>query len=114
MPQWANVVGEQGVREISSYVYSLSGREANADLAAEGGKKFGMFCASCHGKDGKGNYTFGAPNLTDNIWLYGGSMGQIQHTLQNGRAGNMPAHADLLSEDKIHMLAAYVYSLSNP
>ena len=114
MPQWGNVVGDQGVREISAYVYSLNGREADAELVAEGGKKFAMFCASCHGKDGKGKYEFGAPNLTDNIWLYGGSMGQIQHTLQNGRAGNMPAHSELLSADKIHMLSAYVYSLSNP
>jgi cytochrome c oxidase cbb3-type subunit III len=114
MPQWANVVGDQGVREISSYVFSLNGREADQDLAAEGGKKFQMFCASCHGKDAKGNFAFGAPNLNDNVWLYGGSMGQIQHTLSNGRSGNMPAHAELLSDDKIHMLATYVYSLSKP
>lgn len=113
MPQWGNVVGDQGVREISAYVYSLNGREADAALATEGGKKFQMFCASCHGKDGKGNYAFGAPNLTDQVWLYGGSMGQIQHTLQNGRSGRMPAHQELLSADKIHMLSAYVWSLSN-
>ena len=113
MPAWGNVVGDQGVRELSAYVSSLSGREANQQLATEGNKKFQMFCSSCHGADGKGNYAFGAPNLSDDTWLYGASMGQIQHTISNGRAGNMPAHGELLSDDKIHMLAAYVFSLSN-
>lgn len=113
MPSWGNVVGEEGVRELSAYVVSLSGREADQTLASKGSEKFQLFCASCHGKDGKGNYAFGAPNLTDNIWLYGASMGQIQHTINSGRAGAMPAHKELLSADKIHMLSSYVYSLSN-
>jgi cytochrome c oxidase cbb3-type subunit 3 len=54
----------------------------------------------------------GGPNLTDNIWLYGGSEKSIIETLTNGRQGKMPAFKDTLSEEKIHVLAAYVYSLS--
>jgi cytochrome c oxidase cbb3-type subunit 3 len=62
--------------------------------------------------DGKGNYAFGAPNLTDQIWLYGGSQRAVQETLRNGRAGVMPAWNEILGEDKIHILTAYIYSLS--
>ena len=57
---------------------------------------------------------FGAPNLTDNIWLYGGSVAAIKETMTKGRQGKMPAHKALLSDDKIHVIAAYVYSLSHP
>lgn len=114
MPAWGTVVGDQGVVELSNYVAGLSGREVDSELAAAGAEKFGMFCASCHGADGTGNYAFGAPNLADDIWLYGGTLGQIQHTIANGRAGKMPAHKELLSSDKIHLLTNYVYSLSQP
>ena len=69
-------------------------------------------CAACHGIDGKGNKTLGAPNLTDDIWLYGGSQDAIVETILNGRKGQMPAHKDFLGEAKVHVLAAYVYSLS--
>jgi cytochrome c oxidase cbb3-type subunit III len=74
---------------------------------------FDTMCVSCHGADGKGNFALGAPNLTDNIWLYGGSVAAIKQTLTKGRRGVMPAHRELLGEDKIHLLAAYVYGFSN-
>ena len=61
---------------------------------------------------GPGNPALGAPNLTNGIWLYGGSEEQIAHTLRAGRNGMMPAFKDTLSEDKIHILAAYVYGLN--
>jgi cytochrome c oxidase cbb3-type subunit 3 len=68
--------------------------------------------------DGKGslahNLPFGAPNLTDSTWLYGGSAGSIEQTLRLGRNGQMPAFKDTLGEDKIHVIAAYVYRLSRP
>ena len=67
----------------------------------------------CHGMDGTGNQMLGAPNLTDSVWLYGGSAGAIKQTLTKGRAGVMPAHNELLGEEKVHLLTAYVYSLSN-
>ena len=71
-----------------------------------------MLCVACHGADGTGNQALGAPNLTDNIWLYGGSSKQVMETLAMGRIGVMPPHRDFLGEDKVHLLAAYVYSLS--
>ncbi|ATC98576.1 MULTISPECIES: cytochrome-c oxidase, cbb3-type subunit III [Pseudoalteromonas] len=111
MPAWIDALGEDGVKEMTAYVLSLSGRTVNQKDAAAGQAKFAM-CAACHGMDGKGNYAFGAPNLTDNVWLYGGSQRAVEETLRNGRAGVMPAWKDILGEDKVHILTAYVYSLS--
>ncbi|MEC8326021.1 MAG: cytochrome-c oxidase, cbb3-type subunit III [Pseudoalteromonas spongiae] len=111
MPAWIDALGEDGVKEVTAYVLSLSGRTVNQKDAAAGQTKFAM-CAACHGMDGKGNYAFGAPNLTDNVWLYGGSQRAVEETLRNGRAGVMPAWKDILGEDKVHILTAYVYSLS--
>lgn len=115
MPPFGAALGEQGVKEMTAYVLSLSGRTVNQKDAKAGEAKFAM-CAACHGADGKGslahNLPFGAPNLTDNIWLYGGSQRAIEETLNHGRAGVMPAFKDILGEDKIHLLTAYVYSLS--
>lgn len=111
MPAWLAVIGEAGVRNTAGYVRSLAGLESeNVDLEA-GKKVFQTNCVACHGPEGKGNPMLGAPNLADDIWLYGSSMLQVQHTLRFGRNGNMPAQAHL-GEDKIHMLTAYVYSLS--
>jgi cytochrome c oxidase cbb3-type subunit 3 len=70
-------------------------------------------CAPCHGADGKGNHMIGAPDLTADIWLYGGTPATINQTLMGGRSGKMPAH-QWLGEDRIRLLAAYVYSLSHP
>lgn len=112
MPAWGSAMSDADIADVTSYVVSLSGREADSDAIARGQEKFQMFCVACHGADGKGNVAFGAPNLTNNIWLYGGSVGLIQRTIRNGRNGKMPAHQDLLSEDKIHLLTAYVISLS--
>ncbi|WP_105168090.1 cytochrome-c oxidase, cbb3-type subunit III [Pseudoalteromonas sp. T1lg23B] len=115
MPPWKDALGEQGVKEMTAYVLSLSGRKVNQKDAEAGKAKFAM-CAACHGMDGKGsvahNLPFGAPNLTDNIWLYGGSQRAVEETLNHGRAGVMPAWKDILGEDKVHLLTAYVYSLS--
>ncbi|WP_151172881.1 cytochrome-c oxidase, cbb3-type subunit III [Pseudoalteromonas ruthenica] len=116
MPSWEAALGDQGIKEMTAYVLSLSGRTVNQKDAEAGAAKFAM-CAACHGADGKGsvahNLPFGAPNLTDNIWLYGsGSKRSVEETLRNGRAGVMPAWKEILGEDKVHLLTAYVYSLS--
>lgn len=113
MPPWLDIIGEDGVRNVTSYVLSLSGEEANAKAAAQGQTTYQAMCVACHGSEGKGNLTLGAPNLTDNIWLYGGSFEQIAHTIRQGRNGVMPSHGELLSEDKINLISGYVYSLSN-
>jgi len=113
MPAWQDALGgDQGVADTVQYVLSLSGRNVDQAAAARGKEKFQTFCVACHGADGKGNQMVGAPNLTDNIWLYGGSEKAITETISKGRNGKMPAHKEFLGPDKVHLLAAYVYSLS--
>jgi cytochrome c oxidase cbb3-type subunit 3 len=113
MPAWEAVLQDKGVDEVAAYVQQLSGRDVDAAKAAAGQKHFATYCAACHGADGTGNQALGAPNLTDDVWLYGGSPGAIRYSIANGRNGRMPAHRDFLGEDKSHLLAAYIYSLSN-
>lgn len=112
MPAWSAILGEDGIQDVTNYVLSLSGSEHDATAAERGQTQFNTLCAACHMPTGEGMQALGAPNLTDNIWLYGGSFEQIAHTLRVGRAGVMPSHKDLLSDDKIHLISAYVYSLS--
>jgi len=112
MPAWKGVIPEQGITDVTAYLLSLNGREAKAGKVEAGKQVFETYCVACHGADAGGNIAMGAPNLKDGIWLYGGSEEQIGHTLRSGRNGKMPAFADTLSEDKIHILAAYVYGLS--
>jgi len=75
---------------------------------------FVALCSACHGADGGGNPMFGAPNLADDIWLYGSSDEAIRTTITEGRSGIMPAHGELFGENKTKILAAYVKSLSQP
>lgn len=112
MPALGGALGEEGVDKVAEYVFKISGREHDADKAEAGGQLFATYCVACHGADGTGNKMLGAPNLTDGIWLYGGSPTLVRHTIRNGRNGNMPAQADKLKAEKIHLLTAYVYSLS--
>ena len=90
MPALGAALGDKGVDEVVAYVLSLSGRAAPADKVAAGKDRF-VLCAACHGADGRGNQTLGAPNLTDQIWLYGGTAAEIRQTIVNGRHGQMPA-----------------------
>ena len=114
MPSWeAALGGDKGVDQAANYVRKLAGLSFDEKLAAEGKQKFETLCAGCHMADGTGNVAMGAPNLTDNIWLYGGSPRAIKQSIAKGRNGVMPAHAEFLGEAKVHILAAYVYSLSN-
>ncbi len=112
MPAWKDALGEQGVQEVVSYTLSLSGRKVNA-REAEAGKARFVVCAACHGTDGKGNPAVGAPDLTDQDWLFGDSRAAVTETVMNGRSGVMPAWKDILGEDKVQLVAAYVWSLSN-
>ena len=103
--------GDEGVDNMVQYVKSLSGGEMNA--AAQAAQPlFAAMCSACHGMDGKGNKIFGAPNLTDDVWLYGGSDAAIRETIVGGRNGMMPAHGELLGPNRTKILAAYVLSLS--
>ena len=113
MPAWeAALGGEAGVSDVAEYVFTLAGRDADQEAARRGKEKFDMLCVSCHGADGKGNQMLGAPNLTDNVWLYGGSKVRVMETIAKGRNGQMPPHGEFLGKEKVHLLAAYVYSLS--
>ena len=112
MPALGSVVGgREGALQVANYVLSLGGR-AHDEIKAVFGKEKFVVCSGCHGMDGKGGKAVGAPNLTDDIWLYGGSQDAIVETILMGRKGLMPAHKDFLGEAKVHVLAAYIYSLS--
>jgi len=114
MPPMGAALGEQGTKDAAHYVMSLSGMANDSLRRARGKEIFAQTCAACHGPEGKGNPALGAPNLTDNIWLYGSGEPTIIETITLGRNNQMPAHKGLLNEAKIHLLAGYVYSLSQP
>lgn len=114
MPTMAAALGsEEDVKDVANYVRSLSGLTNESLRAQRGQTKFAANCAACHGPEGKGNQQLNAPNLTDNIWLYGGSEQTVIETITKGRTGQMPAFKDFLGEAKVHLVAAYVWSLSN-
>lgn len=113
MPGWEQVLGEDGAWAVAEYVLSLSRDPVNPDLLEKGKQQYDQLCVACHGANGKGNQALGAPNLTDDIWLYGGSHKAVVKSLIEGRNGVMPAQKDLLTEEQIHLLGAYVTSLSN-
>jgi cytochrome c oxidase cbb3-type subunit 3 len=113
MPPQGAALGPEGVKDVAHYVMSLSGMASDSIRVARGKEKFATICAACHGPDGKGNPALGAPNLTDKVWLYGGSEADIVATLQNGRTGQMPAWKGFLGEAKSHLVAAYVWSVGN-
>ena len=111
-PMGAAVGSTEDVRDVAHYVLKLAGRTNDSLRAYRGKTKFETVCAACHGAAGKGNPQIGAPNLTDDVWLHGGSEASIVETITNGRRGTMPAHKEILDGDKIHLLTAYVYGLS--
>ncbi|MFB3103432.1 MAG: cytochrome-c oxidase, cbb3-type subunit III [Pseudomonadales bacterium] len=103
MVGWRAILGEQGVANVSSYVLALS------DGAADdhpGKNQFDQFCSACHGPTGKGNVALGASNLTDDIWLYGGSIEAVTESIANGRSGVMPAFGERLDDTQIKLLVA--------
>jgi len=119
MPSFKAAIGgtDEDVRDMALYVQSLSrpdlidsdGAKASIERAEP---KFKTVCAACHQADGTGSHMLGAPNLTDNIWLHGARLDDIENAITNGLESEMPAHKDVLPKGRIHVLAAYVYSLS--
>jgi len=112
MPAWGEPLGETGVTQVAQYVLGLSGAPHDAAAAAAGKAGFATLCAACHGPEGKGNQGVGAPNLSDHTWLYGGDLDSVETSIRSGRSGSMPAWSARLDDTAIHMIAAYVYSLS--
>ena len=121
MPEWGKVLtgmgGENAVDYMVAYMRVIgAGEDAtrNDYLAAQGERLYQGLCVACHGPEGKGNPALGAPDLTDDYWLYGDSKESLRTTIANGRHGIMPAHRELLGETRSRLVAAYVWSLSNP
>jgi cytochrome c oxidase cbb3-type subunit 3 len=112
MPPWGAVLGDQGVEEVVAYVQALSGQPADGALATAGEARYQQVCAACHGLDGKGMAAVGAPNLTDDVWLYGSDAATIRQTVVGGRNGQMPAWGEKLGEQRVKLLAAYVTKLA--
>ncbi|WP_144174286.1 cytochrome-c oxidase, cbb3-type subunit III [Pseudomonas sp. Kh13] len=117
MPAWAEVIGEQGVADVAAFVLTdLAGRSLPEGVKADpakGKQTFAGNCVACHGPEGKGTPAMGAPDLTHpQAFIYGSSFAQLQQTIRYGRQGQMPAQAEIQGNDKVHLLAAYVYSLS--
>jgi len=114
MPPWGEALGARGVEDMLSYVMGLSGRKLEAGDPRAGKAKYAELCVACHGVDGRGNAALGAPNLTDGVWLHGGSLAAVRDSIEKGRMGAMPAHAERLGETRVKLLAAYVLSLGRP
>ncbi|NZA28532.1 cytochrome-c oxidase, cbb3-type subunit III [Luteimonas sp. SJ-92] len=119
MPPWEKVLtgmgGEQAMTAIVAYTRSLSQPAAGGDyFAARGKTLYEGLCVACHGPDGTGNQALGAPDLTDGQWLYGGTSEALFASIAHGRHGIMPAHRELLGETRARLVAAWVWSLSNP
>ena len=112
MPPWEEILGEREILSVAEYTRTLAGHSADDGISAAGKEIFATNCAVCHGADGTGNQLMGAPDLSDDTWLYGGSQKRIIESVTKGRSGNMPPHKEFLGEAKAHLLAAYVYSLS--
>ncbi|MBV1909716.1 MAG: cytochrome-c oxidase, cbb3-type subunit III [Kangiellaceae bacterium] len=113
MPAFEAALNAEQLDNVVQYVGQLSGNKVDIAKATDGKMVFEQHCFACHGNDGKGNIALGAPNLTDSNWLYGGSSTIIAKTIREGRMGAMPAHLDILGKERAHLVAAYVYSLSN-
>ncbi|TVO52300.1 MULTISPECIES: cytochrome-c oxidase, cbb3-type subunit III [Denitromonas] len=113
MPPMGAALGGDGTEDVANYVRSLSGLAHDSLRAGRGKEMFEQNCAACHGADGKGMHAVGAPNLTDETWLYGSSKATIIETITKGRSNRMPAFEAFLGNDKTHLLAAYVYGLSD-
>jgi cytochrome c oxidase cbb3-type subunit III len=111
MPPWGPALGEAGTTDMANYVLSLSGAPPDAAAAARAAPQFQTFCVACHGADGKGNPALGAPDLTNDVFLYGADRDTIAFTIRHGRSGTMPSFATTLGDDRIAIVAAYVSSL---
>jgi cytochrome c oxidase cbb3-type subunit III len=106
-----NILSEPQIGDVAAYVLSLSGNANDKAAVDPGAKIFAANCVACHGADGKGSAKLGAPDLTDELWLYAGDKLTVMETIRNGRGGVMPAWAKRLDPETIKELAIYVHSL---
>lgn len=113
MPPFAGTIDAKLAGDTAQYVRSLSGLASDPIRASRGEGTFKTTCAACHGASGKGNQALGAPKLSDSVWLYGSSENAIVEAILKGHNGHMPAHEEILTPERIRMLTAYVWGLSN-
>lgn len=110
MPPWGDALGPEGVVEVAAYVRSLSGANEPEELVNAGKPRFEAMCAACHGIDGTGMQLLGAPDLTDDDWLYGGDLQSIIVSIRDGRSGQMPAWRGRLEEQEARAIAAWLFA----
>jgi cytochrome c oxidase cbb3-type subunit 3 len=111
MPALGGALGtDQDIDILVDYVRSMADGQ---DASSPAHTKYMTLCFACHGPTGQGNLIFGAPNLADDIWVYGSSTNAVRQSIVEGRIGEMPPHEKLLGTDRARILAAYIYSLSN-
>ena len=111
MPAFGEILGPEEIDAVAEYVLSLSGQAENEEAAKQGAEIFAEQCAACHGEAGEGMVELGAPRLSDQIWLYGGTKEQVVAQIRQPQHGVMPAWVDRLDPETIKMLAVYVHSL---
>jgi cytochrome c oxidase cbb3-type subunit 3 len=117
MPAFGNMLSPEEIGALANHVLAISGQEHDAALADTGAPLFADNCASCHGDAGTGLRDMGAPNLTDAVWLYGGTPERIEETITYARFGVMPAWGEAhrpqggLSQAEINAVASYVHGL---
>tara|TARA_R110002124_G_scaffold149220_1_gene314939 strand:+ start:77259 stop:78191 length:933 start_codon:yes stop_codon:yes gene_type:complete len=109
------LLNKEEIEAVRDYVLTLSDDKAhsnqNTEHHAQGAEIFKMQCASCHGMNGKGLHEFGAPNLTDKIWLYGGDKASVYKSIYNARAGMMPAWGQRLDKNTLRQLTVFLHQL---
>jgi cytochrome c oxidase cbb3-type subunit 3 len=113
MPAFNGVLQPEQLQALLDFVPHWSDPRLDPGKRERGLAQFSVTCAACHGADGKGNMMLGAPNLTDDYWLFGGSRERVRETILFGRHSQMPAHEALLQPDEIRVVAGYVYGLSH-
>lgn len=111
MPSFGDILEPAQIDGLTQYVLSLSDSPHDSGAAAEGAPLFAENCASCHGDAGDGGREFGAPDLTDRIWLYGADPGQVHASIDQAHFGVMPAFAGRLTPSDIRKVAIYVHTL---
>ena len=111
MPAFGATLSAENIKDLANYVLSLSGGPQHS-ISVQSGKQLFSNCVPCHGAEGKGNPALGAPNLTDDAWLYGDSLADIAASVRAGRSGVMPAWRERLGEENATLVAAWVYAQS--
>jgi cytochrome c oxidase cbb3-type subunit 3 len=112
MPGFGATLDEETRQLLTDYVQHLAGREVESTRVEAGQRLFATYCTACHGVSGEGNALLGGPRFSNEIWVHGGGRSVIYDVISNGRMGSMPAQEPVLGPDRVHVLAAYVYSLS--